>query len=139
MRELEIRMSDYIPGWGWHCREGGVGDVPYMCWTTETAVLYLPVILNQQYQLQIDTHGAMLPELLTNTVCRINGHTLTFQAKEIGSGVTRLTAKIDANMGQSQAWSPVEIRVPATLSHEELQPGCGDHRQRVCWSKKVGC
>lgn len=125
---VEIPASGALPGWGWHCREAGVNGLPFLCWTGPVAVVFLPVPPDRRSRFELDVHGVMGEASWTGTLCRIDGRDFPLAPSDVATGVRRLAAELPPGTGRRRGWTEVEIVVPATRSHEDLQPGCGDRR-----------
>lgn len=126
---FEITMAGPIPGWGWHCREGGYNDVPYLCWTTSHAVIYLPFHRSASYELELHCHAAMDEQNWHGTKAQVGNQLFDFRVTRIVNGLTVMTTTINGLEGGT-AWRKVEIVPAKTISHHELNPECDDVRQK---------
>jgi hypothetical protein len=131
-RDYEIEMSGPVPGWGWHCREGGVGDVPYLCWTTGVAAVYLPMSPGVQYELELHCRGTMSERNWSQTTVRVEEREFSLQLVAATNGFPMLKATI-ACANHQAGWKEVRIVPLETLSHHQLDATCDDRRQKgIC-------
>ena len=127
-----VCMSEPILGWGWHCREGGVGDIPYLCWTTGTSVIYLPMIVNQSYELSIRCRGSMSDENWTKSSVLLAGNRFPLHVVPAEDGLPILKTELQCTDGVS-GWQRVDIVPFETRSHQQLDAACPDTRQKgIC-------
>jgi hypothetical protein len=125
---IRFAMSDAIPGWNFHAREGGDGGRPIVCWLKPTATVFLPIVANATKTIRLSVAGTLAEENLRESKLRIEGQEFPLQVSGTKELCQILTARIPSSVGRSSAWSPVEIIAKRGLTHEEVSPGCGDHR-----------
>lgn len=126
---FEITMDGPIPGWGWHCREGGCNDVPYLCWTTSHAVIYMPFHHSSSYELVLHCHATMDEQNWLGTKAKVGNRLFDFRKARTVNGLPVMTTTIDGLEGDTE-WRQVEIIPAKTISHHELNPECDDIRQK---------
>jgi hypothetical protein len=132
---IEITMHDPIPGWGWHCREGGRDGVPFLCWTTETPVVYLPIFSAVSYELAVHCSGSLAEENWHRSRVRINGKIFNLVETRCENGMRVLTAKIA--LSGADSWKKVEILPSIIRSHHDIDPDCNDRRKKGLCVEKI--
>lgn len=127
---IQIPFSGAIPGCHWHTREGGVDGVPLVCWSTDDSTIFLPIHVEGSYQMTIRVRGVLNARNMNESHVRIANVLWPLVPSHSEDGFTDLSVRVPRGVGKNRGWSRVVIVPAAIQTHEEVQPGCGDHRRK---------
>lgn len=128
--QVSITMNQGFSGTGWHVREGLDTGRPWR-WTGPSKESSLRFYLTPSKDSEIKIHVVSVIDIkiLENVNVYLNGFALKLSfAEEVGEHIIRAPAS--KRLFFSEEENTIEISVPFTISHFEVQPETQDKRQK---------
>ena len=128
-REVSLGMLEGVRGAGWHEREGVDTDRAYR-WTgpAHAATAEFLVRPADAYRVELDVVSVIRKRNLKDAVVEINGVAMRERRVVRAGGHDTIVAEVGGRAVGDDGFCRVCVRVPATVSHLSVLPGCGDRR-----------